>query len=373
MTCSLRGELPSCAQAAISPRRSPKVTLPSLMAEEVRRVVRDGCDGRLDVAALVARDHATGRSLTGVATSAGGRARGLPPPDGLGRRRRRRDRSSGGGPFADDSFHLMGAAAGLDPVGTCAAELGAVSADALVLAGLPVPGAVGAGPAGVGRAGAAGCGGAPARPERDRQVHLPAGRRPPRPGRCGTSGRAAGRRQRAGLRGVGPGPLRYVASGAGISAGLRLGHQAELAAERYGLGALPADRLEQWGVADLVGRRGDELSHGEHRAAVLAVALAGTPEVVLLDEPSVALDIERQDLLIADLHRVLAAGAAVVIASHDRWLLQAGPGDRDRPPRSAVGAHAPPLGSSPEGGVIARGTHPRAGLTHWRWRPWRPA
>ena len=130
-------------------------------------------------------------------------------------------------------------------------------------------------------------------------------------------------------------PLRYVASGAGVSAGLRLGHQAELAAERYGLGALPADRLEQWGVADLAGRRGDELSHGEHRAAVLAVALAGTPEVVVLDEPSVALDIERQDLLIADLHRVLGAGAAVVIASHDRWLIQDVPGTvidfRDQP------------------------------------------
>ena len=58
------------------------------------------------------------------------------------------------------------------------------------------------------------------------------------------------------------------------------------------------------------------LSGGQQSRASLAVALLGSPSLLILDEPTVGLDpVLRRDLW-ALFHRIAAAGAAVLVSSH---------------------------------------------------------
>ncbi len=67
-------------------------------------------------------------------------------------------------------------------------------------------------------------------------------------------------------------------------------------------------------LADLVVAR---LSAGQRRRTSLACLLARRPELWLLDEPHAGLDHEGRDLLDSLVHRAVAAGATVVLSSHE--------------------------------------------------------
>jgi ABC-type multidrug transport system ATPase subunit len=71
-----------------------------------------------------------------------------------------------------------------------------------------------------------------------------------------------------------------------------------------------------------LGQDARALSGGEKLRVAVARALALRPEVWLLDEPTAALDVERADLLVRLLKELAAAGAAVLIVTHDARALE---------------------------------------------------
>jgi len=75
--------------------------------------------------------------------------------------------------------------------------------------------------------------------------------------------------------------------------------------------------LEWTGMVDLGSRTVRELSMGQRRRAVLAAAYIGNPSCFLLDEPLEAMDRTFRSTMVAWLTEHRAAGATIVIVSHE--------------------------------------------------------
>jgi zinc transport system ATP-binding protein len=76
--------------------------------------------------------------------------------------------------------------------------------------------------------------------------------------------------------------------------------------------------MAQMGIADLRKRKIGELSGGQQQRALLARAVVGGPELLILDEPTTALDVETRDRfysMLKELNR--ANGVTVVLVTHD--------------------------------------------------------
>ena len=81
-----------------------------------------------------------------------------------------------------------------------------------------------------------------------------------------------------------------------------------------------AELLERFGLADKAALSVAQLSHGEQRRLEVAVALAGRPKVLLLDEPTQGMSHgDTQDT--AALIRSLAAEVTVLLIEHDIGLV----------------------------------------------------
>ncbi len=79
-----------------------------------------------------------------------------------------------------------------------------------------------------------------------------------------------------------------------------------------------AQALEQVGISKLAHRGLRELSGGQQQKVFIAKALAGNPEVLILDEPTVGVDVRAQD----DFYQLIARlnkdqGLTIVLVSHD--------------------------------------------------------
>lgn len=83
----------------------------------------------------------------------------------------------------------------------------------------------------------------------------------------------------------------------------------------------PADcdlsSLDEWLLGTERHKSINQLSKGQRAKAALASVFAGTSPVLLLDEPSSALDDAATEVLCRAVHRERERGAAVLIATHD--------------------------------------------------------
>jgi iron complex transport system ATP-binding protein len=82
------------------------------------------------------------------------------------------------------------------------------------------------------------------------------------------------------------------------------------------------EALEMVGAAHLAGRRITDLSGGERQMVILARALAQEPRLLLLDEPSSALDLKHRAALVRTLARLREErGISVLMATHDLMMI----------------------------------------------------
>ncbi|MGW3342323.1 ABC transporter ATP-binding protein [Nonomuraea rubra] len=74
--------------------------------------------------------------------------------------------------------------------------------------------------------------------------------------------------------------------------------------------------LARFGLEDLVKRQVGGLSGGQRRRLAVALAFAGKPRLVFLDEPTTGLDVEARRSLWAGVRAFHADGGAVLLTSH---------------------------------------------------------
>lgn len=80
--------------------------------------------------------------------------------------------------------------------------------------------------------------------------------------------------------------------------------------------------LERFAIGDLRHRAPHRLSGGEKKRVALASVLIGDPEVLLLDEPTAALDPKSQDEVIRFLIASRGTGRTIVAATHDLDIVE---------------------------------------------------
>jgi iron complex transport system ATP-binding protein len=101
----------------------------------------------------------------------------------------------------------------------------------------------------------------------------------------------------------------------------RTPHLGYLAGERRSDHAVVASALDRLDLASFADRRLDSLSGGERQRTVLARALAQSAPILLLDEPTAALDVGRQQQVLEIVDDLRGDGALTVFSTmHDLTL-----------------------------------------------------
>jgi ABC-2 type transport system ATP-binding protein len=148
----------------------------------------------------------------------------------------------------------------------------------------------------------------------------------PDSGRVSVFGRPAAEAARSGLVGA------MLQSG-GLLADVTVSELIGLAASLYPKPMPVAEVLRRAGLTDIARRRTNGLSGGQVQRVRFALALVPDPELVVLDEPTVGMDVESRRAFWAAMRDLAAAGRTVLFATHyleeadefaDRVVLMAG-------------------------------------------------
>lgn len=112
------------------------------------------------------------------------------------------------------------------------------------------------------------------------------------------------------------GALLQSGTGSGLPPGSRVGELVRFAASLYPDPLAPGAVLERAGLTSLAGRRVDGLSGGELQRVRFALAICADPELLILDEPTVGLDVPAQRGFWQTVGAFAAEGRAVIFATH---------------------------------------------------------
>ncbi|WP_116949794.1 ABC transporter ATP-binding protein [Jiangella endophytica] len=102
----------------------------------------------------------------------------------------------------------------------------------------------------------------------------------------------------------------------GLPLSLRVGETANLVSAHF-VNPVPPDELfARFGLTGLEGRQCGALSGGQRRRLAVALAFAGRPEIVFLDEPTTGLDVDARHQLWDGIRAFHGEGGTVVLTSH---------------------------------------------------------
>jgi ABC-2 type transport system ATP-binding protein len=102
---------------------------------------------------------------------------------------------------------------------------------------------------------------------------------------------------------------------------LRVGEHIELFASYYPRPLPIAEVIETTGLRGLEGRPFGELSGGQKQRLLFALAICGNPDLLILDEPTVGLDIEARRAIWDQIRTFVGRGGSVLLTTH--YLLEA--------------------------------------------------
>ena len=103
----------------------------------------------------------------------------------------------------------------------------------------------------------------------------------------------------------------------GLPSGARVDEVVQLAVALHrGRGAKVNALLTSAGLQELRHREVSKLSGGQTQRVRFAMALAGSPDFLFLDEPTAGMDVESRELFWTEVTRLAAAGTTILFATH---------------------------------------------------------
>ena len=97
---------------------------------------------------------------------------------------------------------------------------------------------------------------------------------------------------------------------------LRVGEHVELFSSYWPRSLAKEETLRLAGIEHLAKRRTDALSGGEQRRLLFALAICGDPDLLLLDEPTVGLDVQARRTFWQRIAALSAAGKTILVTTH---------------------------------------------------------
>ncbi|MEO3887768.1 ABC transporter ATP-binding protein [Nonomuraea sp. B5E05] len=102
----------------------------------------------------------------------------------------------------------------------------------------------------------------------------------------------------------------------GLPESLRVGEIADFVSAHFPDSVGTGELLARFGLGDLVRRQVGGLSGGQRRRLAVALAFAGRPRLVFLDEPTTGLDVEARRALWEGIRSFHEEGGTVLLTSH---------------------------------------------------------